>query len=72
MEHGFSKARQGWHICRIVIHKRTSSVRSDIIGNMDGICRPAGAEIYFGLGFYKYAAPDGAGSAGFSPLQRTN
>jgi len=30
-----------------------SSVRSDIIG----ICRPDGAEIMFGLWFYKYAAP---------------
>jgi hypothetical protein len=25
------------------------------------LCRPAGAENYFGLWFYKYAAPDGAG-----------
>jgi len=30
-------------------------------GRPQGRCRPAGAEIYFGLGFYKYAAPDGAG-----------
>jgi hypothetical protein len=37
--------------------------RSDI----SGICRPAGAEIYFGLGFYKYAAPDGAGERGLQP-----
>jgi len=29
-------------------------------GRPQGLCRPAGAEIYFGLGFYKYAAPDGA------------
>ncbi len=39
-----------------------SSVRSDIIGNVDGICRPDGAENYFDSDFYKYAAPDGAGS----------
>lgn len=33
------------------------------MGNVDGICRPAGAENYFGLGFYKDAAPDGAGNS---------
>ena len=32
--------------------------------DLAGICRPAGAEIQFGLGFYKYAAPDGAGDGG--------
>jgi hypothetical protein len=46
-----------------------SSVRSDITGNADGICRPDGAENYFGLGFYKYAAPNGAGEGrAVSPL----
>jgi hypothetical protein len=34
-----------------------SSVRSDIIGRADGICRPDEAENYFGFGFYKYTAP---------------
>ena len=31
------------------------------------LCRPAGAEIYFGFGCYKYAAPDGAGERGLQP-----
>jgi hypothetical protein len=37
-----------------------SSVRSDIIWNVEGICRPDGAKNGFGFGFYKYAAPNGA------------
>jgi hypothetical protein len=59
----------GIFVASSAIHGQ-SSVRSDISGNADGRCRPdgtprrskakAGAEIYFGLGFYKYAAPDGA------------
>ena len=42
--------------------------RSDIFGNTDGICRPAGADIYFGL-FLQICRPDGAwdGRAG-NPL----
>jgi hypothetical protein len=35
--------------------------RSDISGNVDGICRPDGAGNRFGLEFYKDAAPNGAG-----------
>jgi len=34
--------------------------------DLAGICRPAGAEIHFGLGFYKYAAPDVASERGES------
>ena len=36
---------------------RQSSVRSDIVRNAEGICRPDGAGIRFGLGFYNDAAP---------------
>ena len=43
------------------INNGQSSVRSDIVGNADGRCRPDGAGIRFGLGFYNDAAPNGAG-----------
>jgi hypothetical protein len=36
--------------------------RSDIVVAVRKDCRPDGAEIYFGFGFYKDAAPDGAGN----------
>lgn len=48
-----------------------SSVRSNIIGRVDGRCRPAGAEIHFGFGFYKYAAPNGARDAAHGATPKT-
>ena len=60
-KHGFFQARQGWHICSLAIHQRTKLRQERHHPDVDGRCRPDGAENYFGLGFYKYAAPDGAG-----------
>jgi hypothetical protein len=45
-----------------------SSGRSDIVGNADGICRPDGAGIRFGLGFYNDAAPTALKMAGRKDL----
>jgi hypothetical protein len=67
------EGREGGEVRRtgIVVESATQTnqapFRSEIIGNVDGICRPAGAEIYFGLGCYKYAAPDGAMERGLQP-----
>jgi len=57
IENGFFKARQGWHICRTASHQPAKLRQERHQREWNGICRPDGAENYFGLGFYKYAAP---------------
>ena len=61
MEHRFSKPVRAGIFVASPFTNGQSSVRSDIVGRADGRCRPDGAENYFGFGFYKYAAPNGAG-----------
>jgi hypothetical protein len=70
MKHGFSEARQGWHICSNVKPKWTKLRQERHHRDGDGRCRPDGAENGFGFRFYKYAAPDGAGD-GATPKTAT-
>ena len=59
---GGGEVRRTVIVVELATQTQQAPFRSDIIGIAAGRCRPDGAGNYFGLGFYKYAAPMALGA----------